>query len=126
MAKLSGQEVYPGDCVYDLCWGPGTVTAVEACEFYVSFGCGRPRRYNEQGMTGKKCFDRTLYFSKPIITELPKDECNAVKIRLAFDAFSQIATDLTGLCPCPEPTEYHECPQTEATCCNGKYTPPSK
>jgi hypothetical protein len=100
MATLCDEPVYPGDSVYDLCYGPGTVTAVEKCEFYVSFGCGRPRRYNEQGMTGRKSFGKTLYWHKPIITELPKNECDAGKIRAAFADFLQIAQNLTRVKSC--------------------------
>jgi len=107
MAKLCGTEVCPGDHVYDLTWGPGKVSGVEACAFHVAFGCGRPRRYNEQGMTGAKAFDRTLYFDKPIIIELPKDECNQVKFRNAFRDFMGIAKMLTTLKPCEE--EIDEC-----------------
>ena len=103
MAKLAGAQVYPHDSVYDVAYGQGKVTHVENYAFYVSFGCqGRPRKYKEDGSTGKSPVGRTLYWHKPLIIEFPRDECNALRMRRAVMDMLPILEGLTRVKDCFE------------------------
>ncbi len=114
MATLNGEKVTPGCSVYDICYGPGIVKAVESCGFVVSFGsAGRPRKYTDAGMTGKHC-SRTLYHRPPAIIEFPRDETNAAKLTCALHGIVDILNTLVRGCvtvPCPA-----ECPEEETSC----------
>ena len=92
---LNGEPVYPGDCVYDICRGPGTVLSIDCGRIQVGFGSkGRPRQYTPSGMTSKSCY-RTLFFKPPAIIEFPKDECRAAKLTAALKDVMKIFNSLT-------------------------------
>lgn len=98
MAKitLNKEEINPGDCVYDICYGPGTVQAIDCGKILVSFGSrGRPRQYSQNGFTGKNC-QKTLFHRPPAIIEFPKDECRAAKITKALKDVIHIFNCLTN------------------------------
>lgn len=109
MATLNGEPITPGCSVYDLAYGFGTVTAVEAGnKIHVSFGSsGRPRQYSSNGVTGKLC-NRTLYHKPPAIVEFSRDECQCTKKRVALAGVMKIFDEMSKL-PC--------CDKPEQKCC---------
>ena len=109
MATLSNSPISIGDSVHDIIYGPGEVVAIDGSgNLTVTFGsAGRPRKYSQQGITGKLCY-RTLFHRPPAIIEFPREECNAAKLACALDQVMGIFNDLTN-CKCPEPKE-PECP----------------
>lgn len=105
MATLNGEEIYPGCSVYDICYGPGTVSAIE-CDnkIHVSFGsAGRPRQYTSNGMTGKLC-NRTLFHVAPAIIEFGRDECATLKKRCALEGVMAIFDDVSKINCCEDQT----------------------
>ena len=116
MATLHGEPIYPGCDVYDIAYGPGTVTAVEAGnKIHVSFGSsGRPRQYSSDGMTGKLC-GKTLFHTPPVIVTFCRDECAMTRKRAALEGVMKIFDDISKIdCCSPQP---EKCCEPKNDCC---------
>lgn len=80
-ASLDGEPVIVGDTVYDMVWGPGSVTQLHMSgNFVVRFGGTRTATFTSLGVNSRYP-GRTLFWHDPIIVWPMKRESRWLLVR---------------------------------------------